>query len=83
MRMAGEVLTVSGAYQLRYQMLISAPGVLEGPTEEAFNCLRLLRDRFDQHDVSKDSAWDDAVRAISDAIDALMRVMRDDLSAMA
>jgi hypothetical protein len=82
-RMAGEVLAASGAYQLRYQMLITAPEVLEGPTEEAFSCLRKLRDRFDEPDVSKDPVWDGAIAAISDAIDDLRRAMRDDLSRVA
>ena len=79
MRIAGEVLSASGAYQLRYQMLITAPEVLEGLTEEAFSCLRRLRDRFGEPDVRQDPAWDGAVAAISDAINVLMRAMRDDL----
>jgi len=80
-RVAGEVLTASGAYQLRWQMRITAPQVLEEPTERAFECLRNLRDRFDDPEMSKD-LWDDAVAAITAAIDVLEHAMRDDLSEM-
>jgi hypothetical protein len=80
MRRAGEVLSESGAYQLRYQMLITAPDVLEAPTEHAFASVRRLRDRFDEPDVYTDPQWDSALGAVSDAILALKRAMRDDLA---
>jgi hypothetical protein len=78
-RKAGEILTASGAYQLRYKMLITAPEVLEGAIERAFVCLRNLRDRLDEYQESKD-LWDGAIAAMSDAIAVLRRAMRDDLS---
>jgi hypothetical protein len=81
MRRAGEVLRDSGAYQLRYQMLITAPDVLEAPTEHAFASIRRLRDRFDEPDVCTDPQWDIALGAVSDAILALKRAMRDGLAA--
>jgi hypothetical protein len=80
-RMVGEILTTSGAYQLRWRMLITAPEALDGPIEQAFGCLRNLRDRFYDPEVSKDQ-WDGAIAAISDAIDVLRIAMRDDLSNM-
>lgn len=76
---AGEILTASGAYQLRYKMLITAPEVLEGPIEQAFACLRKLRDRFNEHQVSQD-LWDGAIDTMTDAIVTLRRALRDDLS---
>ena len=78
-RKAGEILTASEAYQLRYKMLITAPEVLEGPIEQAFACLRNLRDCFDEHQVSGD-LWDGAIAAMTDAIVALRRAIREDLS---
>lgn len=80
MRRAGEVLSESGAYQLRYQMLITAPDLLEAPTEEAFTSIRRLRDRFDEPDVCTDPQWDSALDAVSGAILALKHAMRDDLA---
>ncbi|MEV6880045.1 hypothetical protein [Amycolatopsis sp. NPDC051128] len=80
MRRAGEVLSESGAYQLRYQMLITAPDDLEAPTEEAFASIRRLRDRFDEPDVGADALWDSTLGAVSDAILSLKQAMRDDLA---
>jgi hypothetical protein len=80
--MAGEVLTASEAYQMRAKMLITAPEVLEGPIERAFRCLRDLRDLLGDPAVNKD-LWDAAIDAIGDAIVALRRAMRDDLSEVA
>ncbi len=79
MRRAGEVLSESGAYQLRYQMLITAPNVLEEPTEHAFASIRRLRDCFGEP-ICTDPQWDSALDAVSDAINALKHVMRDDLA---
>ncbi len=81
MRRVGEALSESGAYQLRYQMLITAPDALEGPIEEAFSSVRRLRDRFDEPDVCTDPQWDSSLDAVSEAIRALKRAMRDDLAA--
>lgn len=80
MARAGDVLSDSGAYELRYQMLITAPRSLEDPAEHAFTALRALRDRFDERDVCTDSGWDGALAAIDDAIATLKRAMRADLS---
>jgi hypothetical protein len=82
-RRAGEVLSLSGAYQLRYQMLITAPEALEGPSEQAFRALRNLRDCVDEPEESKGPGWDDAIAAMNDAIAVLKSGMRDDLSSLA
>src|SRR5262249_16312230 len=66
-RMAGEILTASGAYQLRWKVRISAPETLKDPTEEAFECLRELRDCFDDP-AEPQNPWHDAVNAITFAI---------------
>jgi hypothetical protein len=80
MRRAGGVLSESGAYQLRHQMLIAAPDILEEPTAHAFTSIRRLRDRFDEPDVCTDPQWDSALDAVSDAIATLQHAMRDDLA---
>jgi hypothetical protein len=81
MREAGRVLTASGAYLLRAQVLITAPEHLEEPTEMAFAALRDLRDRFDEPDVRKDPEWDAKISSITKAIEALRRATRHDLAA--
>lgn len=80
MSRAGEVLSDSGAYQLRYQIQIGAPETLEEASEQAFDSLRKLRDRFDEADVCTDPGWDDSIAAVSKAIEVLKLAMRDDLS---
>lgn len=81
-RQAGDVLSTSGAYQARYQMLITAPDALAEPTERAFRALRDLRDRFDQPDVRKDPEWDAAMNTVSETMGTLKQAMRDDLSTL-
>jgi hypothetical protein len=80
MRTAGEILSTSGAYESRYQMLITAPDALEEPVEQAFNCLRNLRDLLEEPDPCADQVWERVVTTIGDAIDILKKAMREDLS---
>jgi hypothetical protein len=61
-------------------MLITAPDAPAEPTGHAFECLRRLRARFQEPDVSKDPQWDGTVDAVSEAIAELMGKMREDLS---
>lgn len=70
---AGEILSRSGVYQMRYQMLITTPDGLEDIIEQAFNTLRILRDRINNPDVHNDSGWDEAIDAINDVITTLKR----------
>lgn len=79
-RAAGEILSTSGAYESRYQMLITAPEILDEPVEQAFQRLRRLRDLLEEPDLCEDAVWASAVATISEAIDSLRRAMRDELA---
>src|SRR5262249_17632366 len=79
-RLAGEALTASGAYELRYQVLITAPEALEAPVEQAFRCLRTLGDHMSGPPACTDAEWDAAIAAISAAIAGLKRAMRISLA---
>lgn len=79
-RRAGEILSASGAYESRYRVLITARETLEEPVEQAFNCLRHLRNLLEEPEECAESMWDSAVTGIGEAITALKHAMRRDLS---
>jgi hypothetical protein len=77
---AGEILGSTNAYHLRYQMLIIAPEPLGTTANQAFRCVRDLRDRFDGPDVSTDPEWSSTMDAVSEILNTLRTTMRSDLS---
>lgn len=79
-RQAGEILGSTDAYQLRYQMLIIAPGPLGDTANQAFRSVRDLRDRFDGPDVSADPEWSSTMAAVDRALNSLRTAMRSDLT---
>lgn len=79
-KQAGEILGSTNAYHLRYQMLIIAPPRLGDAADQAFKCVRDLRDRFDGADITADPEWSSAMSAVSEALDGLRRAMRSDLT---
>ncbi|MFD9442451.1 hypothetical protein ACFWBR_30480 [Streptomyces sp. NPDC060006] len=80
MERAGEILGSTNAYHLRYQMLIIAPEHLGRMADLAFMRVRDLRDRFDEADIGADPDWPSVQRALSEALDALRKAMRSDLT---
>ncbi|MFJ5309267.1 hypothetical protein [Streptomyces sp. NPDC088350] len=79
-RRAGEVLGSTAAYNLRYQMLIIAPEPLGTTADQAFRCVRDLRDRFDGPDVGTDPEWSPTMSAVSESLKSLRAAMRSDLT---
>lgn len=75
----GQTIAAEGAYNLRYQVVITAPDQLGELAEHAFACLRAVRDRFDTADVGTDPGWDPAFNAADEALKELRVAMRSDL----
>jgi hypothetical protein len=78
-RLASESFRSGGAYELRYQMAITAPESVAGPSERALLALRTLNDRLEAGDDHTDATWSDAHEAFTEALAALRTAMRTDL----
>jgi hypothetical protein len=78
-RLAGESFRSGGAYELRYQMAITAPEPVAEPSERALRALRDLHDRLEAGDIHTDESWVECHEAFTTAMTALQAAMRADL----
>ncbi|MGP3980869.1 hypothetical protein [Streptomyces sp. KR80] len=78
-RQAGEAYREGGAYELRYQMAITAPAQVVGPSEDALRRLRDMRDRIQEGVTGR--TLDEEFGTLITTIKTLRDAMRSDLGA--
>jgi hypothetical protein len=78
-RLAGETFRSGGAYELRYQMAITAPEPVAAPSERALIALRDLHDRLEAGGIHTDESWVACQEAFTTALAELRTAMRADL----
>jgi hypothetical protein len=81
-RLAGESFRSGGAYELRYQMAITAPEPVAEPSERALRALRDLHDRLEYGGIHTDESWIGCHYAFITALEELRAAMRADLESV-
>ncbi|MFF4233718.1 hypothetical protein [Streptomyces sp. NPDC001820] len=76
---AREAFHTGGAYELRIQMTITAPGDLTARSEVAYRSLRALRNEIERGASHQDEEYAQRREAYEIALGALRREMRTDL----
>jgi hypothetical protein len=78
-RIAAEAFKVGGAYELRYQVAISAPANVIDTSDRAFRALRDLRDLVESGKLRTDQEYRDQSDRWEKAFARLRQQVRDDL----
>lgn len=79
-RRASSVLHGGGVYELRYQVMITAPAAVVEDVEEAFQSLRKLRDRVAEAESPASPAYGQARQQHREAVRKLTSAMREELA---